>query len=233
MIDVKNIEISGWRAALRGMRNPKDSWSKADSTVEIDSDGNQKIIIGPNDLKLAVSLHKGGPVHSKFKRFIIITMDITAPLYWWKEFDTYKVGTAANSCSTMHRIEYYPFTRDMFSIEHLSEKNLKVLDATIDVLNEEREKYLKIKNDPNISEEEKKDVWWQLIQMLPSTFNQMRTVQFSYENATNMTMWRWNHKQDEWRELIRLFMKFPLAEEIILPSSLEYDEITETFKVVK
>lgn len=218
MIKIENVEVCGWRAALRGMRNPKDSWHLADSTFRIDSDSMQIVCdMGPNDLKLAKQLHMGGPVHSKYKRYIIIYMDITAPLYWWKEYDTYKVGTTANSCSTMHKIEAYEFTRDMFSHEHLNEESLKLLDETIIHLNKMRTHYLNIKNDKSISDAVKKEVWWQLIQSLPTTFNQKRTVEFSYEVATNMYRWRYCHKQDEWRILSEFLISLPYGKDIILP----------------
>ena len=223
MIKIENIKVSGWEAALRGMRNPKDSWHLSDSTYE------PEFRFGPNDLKLAKMLHKGGPVHSKYKRYIIITMDITAPLYWWNEFDTYKVGTVANSCSTMHKIEAYEFTRDMFSYEHLNTTGLGLLDMTIQFLNKERARF-------NESDKKDKDAWWQLIQSLPSSFNQKRTVQLSYENATSMYMWRHNHKQDEWRELCKVFETLPYADDILIPPTkqqLDADKLCDEIKKLK
>ena len=220
MIKVENINVSGWEAALRGMRNPKDSWHLADSVYD------PEFRFGPNDLRLAKKLHNGGPVHSKYKRYIIITMDITAPLYWWKEFDTYKVGTVANSCSTMHKIGAHEFTREMFSHEHLNATGLGLLDTTIQFLNEERLKFEK-------SDEKDKDSWWQLIQSLPSSFNQKRTVQFSYENATSMYMWRHAHKQDEWRKLCKIIESFPYADDIIIPPTPQQIEVDKFCKKIK
>jgi hypothetical protein len=228
MIKIDQIEVAGWRPALRGMRNPKDSWSRADSVITNDPvTGFQVCEMGPNDLNLAKNLHMGGPVHSKYKRYLIITMDISAPLYWWKEFDTYKVGTVADSCSTMHKIEAYPFTTDMFSHEHLDKENMKVLNMTIDLLNNDRLAYLAAKNDDRFTEEQKKEMWWQLIQSLPSTFNQKRTVQLNYEVATNIYRWRHNHKQDEWRTLCSVFLTLPYAHDIILPPEFIEKEESE------
>ena len=203
MIKIENIEVYGWEAALRGMRNPKDSWERSDSKFI------PEFVFGEKDLELATKLHKAGPVHSKYKRFINITMDITAPLYWWKEFDTYKVGTVANSCSTMHKIDAYKFDVDMFSHEYINDKEGKeVLDAIVKYLNNNREKFHKTKD---------KDKWYKLIQMLPSSFNQKRTVLFSYEVATNMYTWRHNHKQDEWREFCKVLETLPYARNILIP----------------
>lgn len=237
-IKITHPRVDGWQPAIRGMRNPKDSWHLSDSEYYYDPK-TQSVgcNVGPEDLKLMKKLHTGGPVHSKYKRMLHITMDIDAPLYWWKEFDTYKVATVRNSCSTMHKIECYEFTRDMFSHEHLCEEALELLDATIAFLNKMRTKYLYMKecndkhrnetadeNTPKFTTPEMKAVWWQLIQGLPSTFNQKATVDYNYENASSMWMWRWNHKQDEWLELMCVLENLPYAHDIIKPA--RFDENT-------
>ena len=209
MIKIENIETFGWSGAFRGMRNPKDSWDKSVS----DFSDYKNPVLGFNDLKLAISLHKAGPVHSKYKRMIHAQMDVTAPLYWWKEYDTYKVATTANSCSTMHKVHAYPFTKDMFSVEHLTEQNLVVLEHTILALNNARDKYLESKS---------KNDWWQLIQMLPSTFNQKRTLDLSYETLTNIYRWRRAHKLDEWVEFTNQILEnCPYAKELIIPADMD------------
>lgn len=192
MIKVSNIETFNWGAAIRGMRNPMNSWGKSDSYRSfIDND---KYIVGKNDLTLMKKLVQLGPEDRKFLRQIFISMDIVAPLYWWKEFDTYKVGTVANSCSTMHKIAAKEFTADDFSIDHLvSLGALGALSRIIYELNDNREKYLNTRN---------KDYWWQMIQLLPSSYNQKRTISMNYENALSMIKQRSNHKLDEWREFV-------------------------------
>ena len=204
MIKINNVQVFGIEAAIRGMRNPKNSWDKSDSSTSSDD----IIELGPNDLKLAKALHEGGPVHSKYKRMIHIQMDVDAPIYWWKEYDTYKVSTTANSCSTMHKIHAYEINRDMFSTDHLSERELKTLDAIIVDLEYNRKKFLET-ND--------KEYWYRLIQSLPMSFNQMRTLDFSYETGTNILMWRYNHKLDEWREFCKVLLSLPYAKEIMVP----------------
>lgn len=215
MIKIENVDISGWKAAIRGMRNPMNSWEKSDSEFRCSnavSDGvhfpqctrlltGGGIVaeIGDNDLSLMKRLAKAGTDHRKFLRMINVTMDITAPLYWWKEFDTYKVGTVANSCSTMHKIAAKEFTLDDFSYEHLfTEENLryeaepdslKLLNTIINALNAYRLAYL---------EEGDKSIWWQMIQLLPSSYNQKRTVMLNYEVLANIYKSRKNHKLDEW-----------------------------------
>lgn len=186
MIKVEHIEVWGWEHAIRGMRNPMNSWDRSDSVKEFDT-----YKIGDNDLQLMFNLCMAGPEHRKFMRQIFVSMDITAPLYWWKEFDTYKIGTTANSCSTMHKIHDKEFVRDDFSHEHLYVEETEVLDTVITALNAARQLYLDgyHKND-----------WWQLIQLLPSSYNQKRTVTMNYENALNMYYQRKDHKLDEWRE---------------------------------
>ena len=204
MIKFENTLVSGWEAAIRGMRNPMNSWEKSDTvygTYWGEIDGHKCVdssgfSLGSNDLNLMQSLNKAGTDHAKFMRFIDVTVDITAPLYWWKEFDTYKVGTVANSCSTMHKIHAKEFTIDDFSYEHLIEKEddmlwsaQNILDEVIMGLNHYRKKYLETKD---------KKYWWQMIQLLPSSYNQKRTVQLNYQVIKAMYHARKNHKLDEW-----------------------------------
>ena len=226
MIKFEKTEVVGWEPAIRGMRNPMNSWDKNDSyecksyAEEGDCKGcsryysctgaeNSGVILGPNDLKLMMKLRKAGPDHRKFMRMIIVYVDITAPLYWWKEFDTYKVGTVANSCSTMHKIHAKEFTIDDFSNEHLdgvsrdmfmqNDNNQPyffcsfedMLYIQIEALNQARKLYLETKD---------KKYWWQMIQLLPSSYNQKRTVMMSYEVLANIYKSRKNHKLDEWKE---------------------------------
>ena len=188
MISVTNPEVFGWKAAIRGMRNPMNSWDKSDS---FEDQGD--FIIGPNDMKLMWQLIRSGAEHRKFLRMIHAQMDVVAPLYWWKEFDTYKVGTVANSCSTMHKIHSKVFVLDDFSHEHLTGKSLEVLQSTIDRLNFCREVYLKDKD---------KDVWWQMIQLLPSSYNQKRTIDLNYEVCRIIIHQRTGHKLDEWNQFV-------------------------------
>lgn len=232
MIKLENTEVFGWEAAIRGMRNPKNSWEKSDSVFSEDGEYHDicgsfgpatlyetHTFIGDNDHDLMMRLAKGGPVHAKYRRMITVYVDITAPLYWWKEFDTYKVGTVANSCSTMHKIHDKEFTIDDFSCEHLidaegykgesmDESDIPFIDVSlyndeehllspfglynmylIKMLNLCREKYLETKD---------KRYWWQLIQLLPSSYNQRRTVMLNYEVLHNIYTWRKDHKLDEW-----------------------------------
>lgn len=230
MIKIENVEVYGWEAAIRGMRNPMNSWDKSDSFCDFNNCGskcpdNQKCdryfserdtgrpyrsckgnfhYIGPNDLNLMTRLLNAGTDHCKFMRMITVYMDITAPLYWWKEFDTYKVGTVANSCSTMHKLTAKEFTLDDFSHEHLTLihtedsplggcHSVDPLKNTIEFLNVYRE-YYNNATDP----EWRKRYWWQMIQLLPSSYNQRRTVQLNYEVLRRMYYARRNHKLDEW-----------------------------------
>lgn len=190
--------------AIRGARNPMNSWGKMDS--EYDADGNY--ILGENDLDLAKRLAKAGSDHRKFLRQIFVSVDITAPLYWWKEFDTYKVGTVANSCSTMHKIHTKPFEREDFSCDRLDESGLNMLDALIDYLEEERQKFNEDKTN--------RQPWHNIIQMLPSSYNQMRTVSLNYENLINIYYARKSHKLAEWHTLCDWIRSLPYAEDIIL-----------------
>lgn len=212
MIKVENIDTWGFEHAIRGMRNPLNSWNKSDSrhANKLDSQTIQDMregmfILGENDLDLMRRLYKAGTEHRKFLRQIFLSMDITAPLYWWKEFDTYKVGTVANSCSTMHKIAEKEFELDDFSHEHLYSDELEHLKETIRLLNGDRELYLDSK---------KKDDWWQLIQLLPSSYNQRRTVTMNYENVMSMINQRTGHKLDEWNTFVDILKSLPYIKEI-------------------
>lgn len=225
MIKIENIEVSGWEAAIRGMRNPLNSWKLSDSHW-IDGGGEfpDGFHVGENDLDLMKRLAHGGAVHAKYRRMIMVTMDITAPLYWWKEFDTYKVGTVANSCSTMHKIHAKEFTVDDFSHEHLftscgrNGDSLEVLESVIAMLNYWRERFIvadRIQEDVEGGFEHKKNMWWQMIQLLPTSYNQRRTVQISYEVAVALHKDRRHHKLDEWHVLCDTLERLPYAEGII------------------
>lgn len=207
MIKVEHIDTWGFEHAIRGMRNPLNSWERSDSSFGYEAYSGElvpNLKIGENDLDLMHRLYVGGQPHRKYLRQIFAVMDITAPLYWWKEFDTYKVGTTANSCSTMHKITAKEFTLDDFSHEHLLDPHGLLADIVTD-LNSWREDYLQSKN---------KDYWWQLIQLLPSSYNQRRTVSMTYENVMNMLDYRENHKLDEWREFCEILRGLPYIKEI-------------------
>lgn len=219
MIKFEKPEVWGWEHAIRGMRNPLNSWERSDSYPVVDC-GKCGIIdregichpkehdctpyqcyaIGDNDKDLMTRLIRGGAPHRKFLRQIFVSVDITAPLYWWKEFDTYKVGTTANSCSTMHKIHAKEFELEDFSTEHLSPLSLSALRNLIDVMNLEREHYIACKD---------KDCWWQMIQLLPTSYNQKRTVTMTYENLLNMLEYRRGHKLDEWRMFCDWILTLP------------------------
>ena len=212
MIEIENVEIYGWEAAIRGMRNPKNSWDKSDSGIAATCDPEKyHFCVGENDLKLMKALAGAGTDHGKFMRMITVTLDITAPLYWWKEFDTYKVGTVADSCSTMHKIHAKEFTLDDFSHEHLLDDAIRyngyvptsVLECVIGALNEFRELYLESKN---------KVYWWQMIQLLPSSYNQKRTVLLNYQVLKNMYHARKNHKLDCWKTFCDWIESLPYSE---------------------
>ena len=206
MIKVEKIDVWGFEHAIRGMRNPMNSWDKSDSYFEDTIDVNSKAFsIGENDLDLMKRLYKAGTEHRKYLRQIFVSMDITAPLYWWKEFDTYKVGTVANSCSTMHKIAAKEFELDDFSHEHLLPISESVLDTVIRELNSFRGLYLTHKD---------KEHWWQLIQLLPSSYNQKRTVTFTYENVITMIRQRTGHKLDEWNDFVEILKGLPYVAEI-------------------
>lgn len=208
MIKVEKIEVWGFEHAIRGMRNPKNSWDRSDSYFEDTIDVNSKAYsIGENDLNLMRTLYNAGSEHRKYLRQIFVSMDITAPLYWWKEFDTYKVGTTADSCSTMHKIHAKEFELDDFSHEHLfTEEAYDALETIIDKLNSDRNAYIKTKQ---------KEWWYQMIQLLPSSYNQKRTVTFTYENVVSMIRQRSGHKLDEWRNFVEILKDLPYVREII------------------
>lgn len=265
MIKFENTQVMGWEAAIRGMRNPKNSWEKSDTewhthfgddrilTTDRKFMLDRELIIGPNDLDLMRRLAAGGPVHAKYRRMITVYVDITAPLYWWKEFDTYKVGTVANSCSTMHKIADKEFTLEDFSYEHLMDdnalfihnkgdfrciNNLQFLMWTIDFLNENRRLYLETSDKLKKAQESyivvaldaeekalkirelqkmKKTYWWQMIQLLPSSYNQKRTVMMNYEVLANIYKSRKYHKMDEWAIGFMNFIKtLPYYEIIVM-----------------
>jgi hypothetical protein len=205
MIEISHVHVDGFEAAVRGMRNPMNSWDKSDSNFKT-SINEWHTWIGANDKRLMLSLVKAGPDHRKFLRMINVTMDIKAPLYWWKEFDTYKVGTVANSCSTMHMIHDKEFTLDVFSHEHLCEMSIKNMNEIIAALNKCRELYLQTKD---------KKYWWQMIQLLPSSYNQLRTVQLNYEVLYNIYFARRDHKLDEWVYFCLEITKLPLMPDFL------------------
>lgn len=246
MIKIENVEVLGWEHAIRGMRNPKNSWGRSDSHFEFgqvlckdcaNTDknpcGQNCLDVGPNDHDLMMRLAKGGPVHAKYRRMITVYLDITAPLYWWKEFDTYKVGTVANSCSTMHKIHAKEFTLEDFSCEHLmgfdnsnyweeDDDNACFIENKVDgkrcqvitpksmleefiipMLNTAREKYIKTKD---------KKYWWQMIQLLPSSYNQKRTVMLNYEVLAGIYPSRKDHRLDEWHVFCDWIKSLPYSE---------------------
>lgn len=245
MLNIENTEVMGWEAAIRGMRNPMNSWEKSDSrfsllddcgdcthcNLRFDECNEQQI--GPNDLDLMTRLRNAGTDHRKFMRMITVYLDITAPLYWWKEFDTYKVGTVANSCSTMHKIHSKEFTLEDFSHEHLfkpddvggmyysatAEEEFTSTDALmviIEALNVYRKTYMAVKAD-TVSDYDhmSKEYWWQMIQLLPSSYNQRRTVMLNYEVLANIYKSRRNHKLDEWYTFCDWIESLPYSELII------------------
>ena len=238
MLKLENTGVFGWEATIRGMRNPMNSWNKSDSgwgfvpsqTCPTCDRYECGYIIGENDLKLMKSLSKAGNDHAKFLRMINVTVDITAPLYWWKEFDTYKVGTVANSCSTMHKIHEKEFTIDDFSHEHLIvSDNVNHIDMVawlqeqIDVLNEWRRTFLDVKNS-DVSSESAKRYWWQIIQLLPSSYNQKRTVQLNYQVLKSMYFARKDHKLDEWHILCDWMLNLPYFKEVCVDTNIKEDD---------
>ena len=228
MIKIENISIHGLEETIRGMRNPMNSWDKSDSGIcKGGDDGigcencakevpcehtyDHSFQLGKADHELMMKLAAGGPVHAKYRRMITVYLDITAPLYWWKEFDTYKVGTVANSCSTMHKIQAKEFTLEDFSCEHLNSASIKVLKNIILELNVNRNGF----NNHSINEvglENHKAYWWQMIQLLPSSYNQKRTVMLNYEVLVGIYRWRKEHKLDEWREFCQWIERLPYSE---------------------
>ena len=252
MIKIENTKVVGWEDAIRGMRNPKNSWDRIDSYATHIEDpetletAEYEYFVGPNDHKLMMTLAKGGPVHAKYRRFIMVYVDITAPLYWWKEADTYRIGVEKNSCSTMHKIHDKEFTLEDFSHEHLiSDSNsdydldaylfaeetdgfevgwspLSVLEHTIRAMNVNREAYIETKD---------KRYWWQMIQLLPSSYNQKRTMMISYEALADIYEWRRNHKLDEWREVCEWIESLPYSE-IITQPIVEKDNIQKRIDAI-
>ncbi|MBE6675541.1 MAG: hypothetical protein E7594_01735 [Ruminococcaceae bacterium] len=203
MLKTERSAVMNLEGAIRGARNPMNSWSKMDSYY--DEQGN--FVLGPNDLDLAKRLAHAGSDHRKYLRQIFVTVDITAPLYWWKEFDTYKVGTTANSTSTMHKIHAKEFSREDFSCDRMDEGGLALLDNVIAYLESERQKFLADKDD--------KQPWHNMIQTLPSSYNQMRTVTLNYENLINIYYARRNHKLAEWHVLCDWILSLPYARDLI------------------
>lgn len=205
MLKIENVEIHGWEPALRGMRNPKNSWGRSDTHLW------ESYEIGQNDMKLASTLAAAGNVHRKFLRMIAVYLDVTAPLYWWKEYDTYKVGTVANSCSTMHKIAEKKFALYDFSYEHLEGVYLENLQETICMLNDAREMYLwSLQQEKPLKEP--KAYWWQMIQLLPSSYNQRRTLMLNYEVLSNIYPARRHHKLDEWHTFCDWIETLPYAQ---------------------
>ena len=198
MLKLEHTEIYGWEAAIRGMRNPLNSWDKSDSDFEYPWPN-----VGEADLDLMRRLAKGGAAHAKYRRMINVTVDIVGPLYWWKEFDTYKIGTVANSCSTMHKLHECSLTLNDFSYEHLNEDSLEVLSELIKWLNVCRYQFVTKKN---------KEDWWQMIQLLPTSYNQRRTVQLNYEVLVRIYKDRKNHKLDEWHTFCDWIKSLPHSE---------------------
>ena len=218
MLITENTDVYGFESAIRGMRNPMNSWDKSDTGwvddkeeirdfIDYNSEWLKVKVIGPNDLNLMKTLSKAGADHGKFLRMINVTLDITAPLYWWKEFDTYKVGTVANSCSTMHKIHAKEFTLDDFSYEHLYAVSFEALEKTILHMNKARELFFETKD---------KEYWWQMIQLLPTSYNQKRTVQLNYQVLKQMYFARRNHKLDEWHTLCDWMEKLPYFKEVVI-----------------
>lgn len=203
MISFKNISVMNMENAIRGARNPLNSWARSDSYY----DENGKYVLGVNDLSLVRRLCTAGSDHRKFIRMIFVSIDITAPLYWWKEYDTYKVGTVANSTSTMHKIQAKEFVLDDFSHDHLTTESLKVLEDYISYLESVRLKYLESKD---------KNDWYDMIQLLPTSYNQMRTCTLNYETLINIYNSRRNHKLDEWHDFCAMIETLPYAKDMII-----------------
>ena len=206
MLKTENFQTYGWESAIRGMRNPMNSWEKSNSIFNAGF-GSDSFICGENDLDLMKRLRKGGPDDRKYLRQIFVSVDITAPLYWWKEMDQYKVGTVTNSCSTMHKITSKEFEFEDFSCEHIDGYYQDVMFSILDVLNLARNKYLETKD---------KTYWWQIIQLLPSSYNQKRTWTANYEVLCNIYHARKNHKLDEWHTFCDAIENLPYAKELII-----------------
>ena len=204
MIQIDKVEVFGWEAAIRGMRNSFNSWDKSDSRYNADSG---KYEVGPADIELMDRLSRSGPSHAKFLRYINVTLDITAPRYWWAEMDTYKVGTVRNSCSTMHKVQAKEFERADFSCEHLDEESLAALDTLTSVMNRARDRFNNCGKN--------KDDWWQMIQLLPASLNQKATVQLNYQVLQNIYFTRKDHRLDEWHTFCRWIEELPYSQLII------------------
>ena len=212
MIEIENVEIVGWEAAIRGMRNPMESWDKSDSHTQSCWDAKHSMwsteyVVGKNDLDLMMRLARAGSVEAKYRRMIIVYMDINAPLYWWKEYDTYKVGTVANSCSTMHKIHSRDLAMSDFSTDKLTDIGKCLMLKTLTHINSARSYFVRTKD---------KKSWWQMIQLLPSSYNQKRTVMVNYEVLSHMYRDRKDHKLDEWRKFCDMMKNFPYAQIITL-----------------
>ncbi len=210
MIKIEKTKVVGFEEAIRGMRNPMNSWERSDSSFYVSN--KEFFVTGPNDYDLMMKLAEGGAVHAKYRRMIAVYVDITAPLYWWKEFDTYKVGTVANSCSTMHKIHAKEFEIEDFSTEHLNECNKEFFKTLVCLLNTYRNKYIEYHD---------KTYWWQMIQLLPSSYNQKRTVMLNYEVLVNIYKSRLNHKLDEWHEFCKWIQGLPYSEVITCDKKYE------------
>lgn len=204
MIRVEHVEVFNFEGAIRGLRNPLNSWDKSDSVYDIDEPA--EIHIGDDDMILMQKLYKAGTEHRTYARMIQASMDITAPLYWWKEMDRYTIGKSQVSCSTMHKIHAKEFEPVDFSIEHLNSESMAVLNVILAGLNVARDQYLKTKN---------KDDWWQIIQLLPSSYNQKRTICMSYETVFKIIKERTGHRLDEWNDFVELLKDLPYITEII------------------
>lgn len=208
MIQFERLSVMNIENAIRGARNPMNSWNRIDS--HYDENGNY--ILGPNDLDLAVRLRRAGSDHRKFIRQIFVSVDISAPMYWWKEYDTYKVGTVANSTSTMHKIHSKPFDMDDFSHDHMTEETLEFMGQIVDRLESVRLRYVETKS---------KEDWYDLIQLLPSSYNQMRTCSFNYETLVNIYFARRTHKLAEWHTFCDWIKTLPYAKELIIAEAAE------------
>lgn len=207
MIKIERTKVYGWEPAIRGARNPMNSWERSDTVYDVAGKELPVPMIGPNDMSLLHRLSVSGSDHGKFLRMITVAVDLTAPLYWWKEFDTYKVGTVANSCSTMHKIHAKVFEMDDFSHEHMTSNSRKLLKTVIMTLNMYRDKYTRLKN--------KRD-WQQMIQLLPSSYNQLRTVTLNYEVLKRIYFARRHHRLEEWHVLCDWIEELPYFKEIVL-----------------
>ena len=222
MLRTDRTKVFNFENATYGMRNPLESWSKIDSYYE-----DENFILGENDLRLAMKLRNAGTDHRKFLRQIFVSVDITAPIYWWKEFDTYKVGTVANSTSTMHKLSSRDLTINDLSVDHCNLKSLECLKNLINVFNEIRREYVETKN---------KEDWYSLIQLLPSSFNQTRTVTLNYENLINIYYARKNHKLDEWHTFCDWIKELPYANELIIgikPKEIDLIKMVEDKKHIQ